>query len=163
MGSGAAVVGFGAAVAGVGFGTAVVGVGVGFGTAVAVAGVGFGFGAAVVGVGLGLGAAVVGFEADAVGAFGWRDGSALPSFAAPVLDGLVVGVSDGTAGGSPCCRPFHRLYRSGPSHRSPAAFAAVRWSCRCPSPGQSVQAMATEGMPMTPTATAVTTVRRYRR
>jgi hypothetical protein len=142
VGSGAAVVGFGAAV--VGLGAAVVGPG-----------------AALVGLAAGLEAAL---EAVASGAFvfGFRDGFAPLSSGVPGFEALAVaaGVSDGTGVGSPCCRLLHRLYQSGPSRLSSAPAAEPR-SCRCPSSGQSVQAMATEGMPMTPMATAATTVRRY--
>jgi hypothetical protein len=95
-------------------------------------------------------------------AFGVREGFALLCSGVPGFEALAVavGVSDGRAVGPPCCWLLHRLYQSGPSHLSSAPAAVFRL-CRCPSPDQSVQAMATEGMPMTPMATAATTVRRY--
>ncbi|GAA3167494.1 hypothetical protein GCM10010451_14720 [Streptomyces virens] len=143
-----------------------------------------GFGAAVVGFGaavVGSGAVVAGREVDASGAVffglcdgffecfcdglrdGFCDGSALPGLGVPAVEGLVpaAGVSVGAAVGSPCCWLLHRLYQSGPQLFSGVPGRAVLRSCRSPPPGQSVQAMATEGMPMTPTATAATTVRRY--
>ncbi|GGV35893.1 hypothetical protein GCM10010293_38780 [Streptomyces griseoflavus] len=158
VGSGAAVEGFGAAV--VGFGAAVVGPG-----------------AAVVGSGAVVGV-VVGREAGVPGAAfaGFRDGSrdvcdgsrspgsVVLGAGVPDFEGLGVaaGVSDGTGEGLPCCWPLHWRYQSGPPHRSwSAARAESSRLCRSPPPGQSVQAMATEGMPMTPTAIAVTIVRRY--
>ncbi|GAA3503772.1 hypothetical protein GCM10019016_108840 [Streptomyces prasinosporus] len=172
VGFGAVAVGFGGVV---GFGAVVAGfeaVAAGFGAAAAgFEAVAAGFGAAAAGfeaVAAGFGAAAAGLEADAPGAVffglcdvGRCDGSAPPCFGAPVFDALAVavGVLDGAAAGSSCCR-LHRWYQSAPSHSSPAA-AGAPWCRPCPLSGQSAQAMATEGMPMTPMATAATTVRRY--
>src|SRR5690606_15253072 len=127
-----------------------------------------GFGAEVVGSALGVLAGSEARPVRAVFAFLFFASRALSDVSSSFFlcvflcffDGLASGVV--RAEGSLPGRLLHSRYQFAPSHRSSEAtvVAAVR-SCRPrSSPGQSVQAMATDGMPMTLAAIAATAGRR---